>query len=295
MGKRLDLHTHSNRSDGDFEPEMVVEEAVKKNIDILALTDHDTVKGVQRLYPIINELPLSLIPGIELSAYIAEGRFHILGLGINPFNKELVEATRETEQKSINKIRDVIKYLEERYGTINNPFFKDKDDINKLYHPIGDVGRRDVAKLLIKYGYVKDDNEAFDIYLNDAKDHINMRDFLLRPEDCIKLINGADGIAIVAHSITLKKDMQTLSIYYQRLKEYGLEGIEVGHYKHDRSYQKALLKMLEDNNLSSFYTTDGSDFHGPTKPEAPLGIIKTEYLPILDDPRIKQYIKKPIM
>lgn len=256
----IDLHMHSIYSDGDLTPDELVTMAEKQNISTISITDHDNVLAYNHLNKNSN---VEVIPGIELSASDQIGRMHILGLGINPKDKELVNKMEELRQNSIDKFLLIVEYIKKQ-GII----VCDKD-ISLLINKVGDVGRQDIAKLLIDYGYVETVQEAFDKYLIDAYNHTkkNRRD--LSPAECIELINKSGGIAILAHPISLKRDNKNLERLIVQMIYYGLDGIEVYHSNHSLEQMKYYKYLVEKYKL--LYSV-GSDYHGIiAKPDIVMG------------------------
>ena len=164
--KIIDLHTHTNYSDGDLHPFWLIELAVKKGIGVLGITDHNTIEGIKQINkynPLIVDSGIEIIPGIELSAKVPIGRMHILGYGIDINNDTLNNKMDELKDNSINSVLSIMEQIKRDYGIV----FKYKD-IKELINSNHNLGRVDIAKLCIKYGYAKSVKEAFDKYLIDA-------------------------------------------------------------------------------------------------------------------------------
>ena len=264
MKKLIDLHIHTIYSDGELTPNEVLELAKENNVGLFSITDHDTLMGVKKLLETYDKNEIRFIPGIEMTGKIDKGQLHILGYDFDVFNEKLNAVLDKLHNVSIEKVRMMVDYLLEKY----NIKFTD-EELNKLYNPIGDVGRPEIAKLLIKHGYVQNVKEAFEKYLFEAHDHVRNKAFYLEAKEVIELIIDANGIPILAHPISLKKDMNELENYIVELVEYGLAGIEVYHPDQPMEYRVQLLNLAHRYGL---LVTGGSDYHGPVvKPHITLG------------------------
>ena len=251
----IDLHVHSCHSDGELSPNELIELALKKNIGTIAITDHDTILGLKNVN--YNE-NINLIKGIELSAKYDNGSMHILGYNIDINNFELNKKLDALKDDNIDYVLFIIDQIKKDYNIIF-----DNNDINTLIGANHSIGRPDIAKLCIKYGYVKSVPEAFDKYLVEA----NKKG--LTYEECINLIINSGGIPVLAHPKTLKLNEKNLLIQIKELIRCGLQGIEVYHSTHSFDERNLYLKIAEKHDL---LISGGTDFHGPTiKPDIELG------------------------
>lgn len=258
--KYIDLHTHSIYSDGEKTPQELIEIAKQKNVGIFSLTDHDTILGVKELIKNYNDPDIKIVTGVEMTGYIEHGRLHILGYDFDIENEKLNKTLDKIHNFSINKVRLIIEFLLKEF----NIMFND-DELNILYNPIGDVGRPDIAKLLIKHNYVQTVEEAFVKYLNFANDQVKDKQFYLTAKEIINLIEEAKGISVLAHPISLKMNLHDLENYICDLAEEGLIGIEVFHSEQPNEFRLELLKIA---NRYGLLVTGGSDYHGPiVKPD----------------------------
>ena len=166
--KLIDMHTHTNYSDGQLSPQELIQLAVDKNIGVLAITDHDTLEGIKtvdRSDKFIVDNGIRIINGIELSAKVTKGRMHILGYNIDINNELLNKKMLELKDNSINSVLSIIEQIKRDY---NIRF--EYDDLKELVNANHNLGRPDVAKLCVKYGYANSVSDAFEKYLNDAYD-----------------------------------------------------------------------------------------------------------------------------
>lgn len=274
----VDMHTHSVYSDGDLSPNELIKEAAKNNVSIISITDHDTLLGYKYLLSDKNNSELSLIKvisGIELSAKTDKGRMHILGYNFDLDNKELNEKITELKTNSFYSVLGIINQMRMDYGICF-----DADDIRDIFNKKGNVGRPDIAKLCIKYGYANSVQDAFDKYLNEAYQKTKVTNKGIPYEECIRLIKNAGGISVLAHPNQLLMDDEELEETLQKLIECGLDGIEVYHSGHSMEETEKYLALAQKYNL---LISSGSDYHGKSvKPEIELGACKVKKLSILD-------------
>ncbi|MBK6455565.1 MAG: PHP domain-containing protein [Gemmatimonadetes bacterium] len=244
---RVDLHMHSTASDGSQSPEGVVAAALASGVSAIALTDHDTVAGVQPAREAAAGSSLRVIAGVELSAYQGDEETHLLGLHLTDvlgIEREL-EAFRDAR-------RDRGEQMVERLNAIGVKItFQDVLDAAGG----GAIGRPHVAKALVENGWARDNRDAFDRYLGAGRPaYLDKRRLSLR--DAIAMVHGCGGIAVLAHpggEGTLTR--------LTALKAMGLDGVEVLHPSHSGEDRKRLLAIAEHLDL---VPSGGSDSHGAT-------------------------------
>ena len=265
--KIIDLHTHTNYSDGDLSPNELIKLAIKNNIGTLAITDHDTIDGIKSVNKnakFIKKSGIKIINGIELTAKVSKGRMHILGYYIDLENKELNKKMEELKDNSINSVLSIMEQIKKDYDI----FFSYKD-IKELINANHNLGRPDIAKLCVKYGYAKNFQDAFDKYLVDAYNKTKSHKHGLSPKECIELILKSGGIPVLAHPNSLELSEKDFLILLKELISYGLKGIEVYHSNVNPYEREFYLKAAKDNNL---LISGGSDYHGPSaKPDIEIG------------------------
>lgn len=264
--KSVDMHMHSIYSDGELESNQLVKKAYENNIGVISITDHDTLLGIKNIsYDDMETKFVKIIPGIELTAKTNKGRMHILGYDFNIDNKELNDKIRKLKNNSIYSVIALINQLKIDYGITF-----DSMDIKKLFSFEGNIGRPQLAKLLIKYGYSKNVQEAFDKYLKEAYSKTRKSNKGIPYEECINLIKNAGGISVLAHPNQLELNDDELESKIKEMILNGLDGIEVYHSGHSKEETKKYLKLAEKYNL---LVSAGSDYHGKiVKPDVELGI-----------------------
>lgn len=247
---RIDLHTHSTASDGQFAPEQVVELAKQAGVEVLALTDHDTVSGVPAAVEAGKELGIQVIPGIELSA--AEyPNLHILGYGID-VESDAIQSICHAMQKSREDHNTYIVDFLHRHGI---PI--DLEEVQALAGRSA-VGRPHFAQVMVCHGWVKTSREAFEKYL-DTPEYLQVEREKFPAKDCIAAILAAGGNPVMAHPYQLRLENGSLEKEIKKLVSYGLAGLECYYPKHTSEQQAFYLKLAEKYGL---YVTAGNDFHG---------------------------------
>ncbi len=260
--RRCDLHMHTLHSDGTFTPTELVELAKSKGLSCIALTDHDTLSGVEEAQTAGNRLGVEVIAGVEISAICDPGTMHILGYFIDPKSKQLQEKLEEIQEARRQRNPMIIEKLQALGIDIT---FEEVERESG-----GDqIGRPHFAKVLLQKGYVKNFDEAFEKYLTKgAPAYIDKRK--LSSRDAISMIEEAGGVASLAHPKQLKLDSKPAEFekVLDHLKSEGLKGIEV--YSSCQNKEEAARYKKTAERLGLF-VTGGSDFHGANKPDVTLG------------------------
>ena len=274
--KIIDLHTHTNYSDGDLSPSELIRLAIQKRIGILGITDHDTLDGIKKVdksHSLIVDSGIQIIDGIELSAKVSKGRMHILGYDIDINDVNLNKKMGELKDNSINSVLSIMEQIKRDYGIV----FR-YDDIKELVNSNHNLGRPDLAKLCVKYGYASSNQDAFDKYLIDAYNKTRGISKGLSYKECIDLINKSGGISVLAHPKSLELSEKELLILLKDMINCGLKGIEVYHSSHTSDETKFYLEIA---NKFDLLVSGGSDFHGKTvKPDIELGSGKNNNIKI---------------
>ncbi len=274
--KVIDMHTHTNYSDGDLSPQELIALAINKRVGTIAITDHDTIDGIKQINrndSLIIDSGIKIINGIELSAKISKGTMHILGYDIDLSNEFLNKKMSDLKDKSINSILTIMEQIKRDYGITFG-----YNDIRELINANHNLGRVDLAKLCIKYGYAKSVQDAFDKYLIEAHDKTRIFRKELEFNECIDLIINSGGIPVLAHPKSLKLNEKEFLILLKEMISCGLKGIEVYHSSHTKEEMKYFLEIANKYNL---LISGGSDYHGKTvKPNIELGSGKNNNIKI---------------
>lgn len=272
----IDMHTHTNFSDGDLSPQELIRLAINKKIKTLAITDHDTIEGIKKVdrnENIISDSGIEIINGIELSAKVDKGRMHILGYDIDLNNKELNKKMVDLKDNSINSVLSIMEQIKRDYGIRFN-----YEDIKKLVNANHNLGRPDLAKLCVKYGYATTIQDAFDKYLIDAHNKTRQTSKGLEYKECLELITNSGGIPVLAHPKSLELSEKEFLILLKEMISCGLKGIEVYHSSHSKKEMDYYLKIANNYNM---LISGGSDFHGKSvNPDIELGTGKNNNIKI---------------
>lgn len=248
----IDLHTHSTASDGEFSPTELIDLAIKKNIEALAITDHDTIDGLDEAQKYAQGKEILFIPGIEIKAKSEKGQMHILGLDIDYNNIDLQNKLNLLINKRNTRNNEFIKYFQ------NIGFDITLEELQKISRG-GVIGKPHFAKLLMQKGYACNTESVFRNYFN-CPPLSEIKDFIYNPEEVISMIKKANGIAILAHPQKLKLDDIELEKKVLELIKYGLCGLECYHSEQTIEEMKKLRALADKYQL---WITKGSDYHGP--------------------------------
>jgi len=255
MQGKIDLHLHTNFSDGDLSPEQVVSEAKNKGYSAISICDHDCVDGIERAIKAGLEHGVKVIPGVEITAELEEKEIHILGYFIDYKNEALKNAISAISKSRVKRIYGMIEKLK-KFDININP-----EDVFKLSE-IGSIGRPHLATALVNGGFVKSTEEAFRKYLAD-KAPCYVSKFSTSPAEAIKIILNANGIPVLAHPKVLGKDE-----FIPEFVKAGLRGIEAYHTDHTRPTADHYESLAKANGL---IVTGGSDYHGAIKKNVTIG------------------------
>jgi predicted metal-dependent phosphoesterase TrpH len=256
----IDLHVHSNASDGSYPPAEVVRQAKEGNLAAMALTDHDTVDGLPEAVAAGETYGVEVIPGVEISAKFPGGTMHIVGLFVDYHNGLLDQRLGVLKQARLDRNPKIIKKLNDLGIHIT---LARVEEISGG----GQVGRPHIARALMEAGYVSSIQEAFDKYLGWHRPGYVSK-FRFPPDQAIAMIREAQGIPILAHPFTLNLKAMPLKNLIIELKDQGLAGLEVFYSEHAPEQEALYLRLARELDL---LVSGGSDYHGQNKPEITLG------------------------
>ncbi|HIE03747.1 MAG TPA: PHP domain-containing protein [Candidatus Latescibacteria bacterium] len=266
MERFVDLHIHTSCSDGTFPPEEVVRMAVEAGLEVIAITDHDTVDGVKRALDEGKGAGIEVIPGVELSTRAGPSDIHILGYYVevdSPPFKELMEKLRKERFKRAKKIVEKLNGL--GVGLSFETVLEVAGEAT--------IGRPHIADALVREAWVESYDEAFRRYIGyDGPAYLPK--YEISPEEGIKVIKQAGGIPVFGHPGTARRDE-----LIPRMVRAGLMGIEIFHPLHPPEACRYYKDLAEKYGL---ICTGGSDFHGSDRRMAPLGSQRVPYEILLD-------------
>jgi len=267
MASRADLHTHSTYSDGRLTPAELIERAVSKGLEVLALTDHDSTGGIAEALQAAQKHPgLLFIPGVELSTDVPHDEVHVLGYFLDwrdPRFQDRLDRLRRSRLERGQKMLAKLKRL-----GIDISWQRVKEIAGD-----GTVGRPHIALAMIEAGHISSLEEAFDRYLSRNGPAYVQRE-KITPAEAVQLLTDASGLPVLAHP----RDLHNLESLLVELKEAGLIGIEVYYQDYDQQTIERLLAIASQHDLLPL---GGSDFHGiGSAHERDLGDIPLPFQPV---------------
>ena len=266
---KFDLHLHSNNSDGSDTPQELLQKVLDANIEIFALTDHDTVAGISAMRNIVPP-NVKFIPGIELTSKARGIKCHILGYNIDENNYTLLELIEKGKQLRKIKLETRIKYLKDVWDIELN-----KEELDWL-KARNSVVKTHVAKVLVDRGLAKDNIEAMKKYLEGCKTGNTRFD----GEEAINTIKISGGIPVWAHPLGGEgEEHLEKEDFLSKLKtmiDCGIQGLECYYSR----YTDSEIEFLKDcANKNGLYITGGSDYHGQNKTVL-LGQLNVDNIPV---------------
>ncbi len=259
----IDLHTHSNCSDGTYSVKELMDYAHEKNLAAIALTDHDTVDGLDEASSYVKEKypDMELVPGIEFSTDEEGKDVHIVGLYIDHHNTEFTGKLQQFIDSRTERNKKMCRKLTEEAG-IPIPY----EELVSSF-PGAVLTRAHYAKFMVDRGFVRSRNEVFDKYIGDNCPYFVDRE-KISPEEAISYVLEAGGVPVLAHPILYHFSDRKLDALVERLKGAGLKGIEAIYSTYSPSEERQIKALAEKYEL---LISGGSDFHGANKPRIDLG------------------------
>lgn len=256
-----DLHLHTNFSDGTYTPEELAEQAHRHGLGALALTDHDTMEGCERMAVACAERGIEFIPATELTAEQDGIELHLLGYFLDSTNERLQHQLAKFQDVRQRRIQDITA----RLNHLGIPL--QTETVFRLANCHA-PGRPHVARALVQEGFCGSLDEAFERFLKKGKPAWAPK-FKMSAAEAIGLIHQAGGVAVLAHPGLSRAD-ETIPA----LIRAGIDGLECFHTKHSTSVTEHYLELCEQHNL---VVTGGSDCHGMSKGKPLVGTLKLPY------------------
>jgi predicted metal-dependent phosphoesterase TrpH len=251
---RIDLHTHSTASDGTDAPAELVRNAVAAGLDVVALTDHDTVAGHAAAAAAL-PAGLTLVPGAELSCRLDGVSLPMLAYLFDPEEPELARERELVRDDRVPRARGMVAKLRDLGVPVS---------WERVAEIAGDgaVGRPHIATAMVELGVVETVSDAFtsEWIANDGRAYVDKHE--LDPFDAVRLIKGAGGVAVFAHPLAVKRGECVPESAIAELAAAGLDGLEADHMDHDPATRARLHSMARDLGLLA---TGSSDYHGSRK------------------------------
>jgi predicted metal-dependent phosphoesterase TrpH len=263
---RIDLHTHSNRSDGTDPVDVLIAHAKRAGLDVIALTDHDTADGWAEGRRAAEELSIGFVPGIEISCKLNGISVHLLGYLPDPAYPPLAAELALVREGRMGRIPSIVARLNEMGVALT------VDEVLAQASGTPSVGRPHVADALVAKGTVADRAEAFDRFLADGRPgHVSH--YAIEPGRAIEIVRAAGGAPVLAHPWGRSSyKIMTAETIARLVADHGLAGIEVDHQDHSPESRSALRRIADDLGIIS---TGSSDHHGVGKIDHELGVNTT--------------------
>lgn len=244
---KIDLHLHTNFSDGIFSPEELLDMASSNNYDVIAITDHDTLDGYREAIEIAPQYNCRIISGIEISSVHNKRDVHILAYDIDDNNEELDNLLTSIQKSRLIRAQKIIAKLK------NMGIYVDFDRVRSLAGKYELIARPHIARVLVENGNCRSTKEAFDNYLSNTSPAFVLKE-TPTVQEIIDIIHNAGGVAVLAHPHTLFDDTMIDDFILM-----GLDGLEAFYAKYDKKMVDHYDEIALKNNL---LRTGGSDFHG---------------------------------
>ncbi len=256
----IDLHTHSNCSDGSMSPRELVFHAAERGLKAIALSDHDTVAGIDEALAAGKEYGVEVVPAIEFSVQ-SQTETHILGFYIDHKSDLIKEAL-----SNINSVRwqRTLNTCDKLRGLGFDVTIEEAQAIA----PAGIIGRAHFARLLVEKGYTESVKEGFDKYLANGRPAYDGTQYLTA-EAAVKLIDALGGVSFVAHPHLIRLDDASLRAFLIELKSAGLCGIEGYYNEYTPEMQSYFCNLAKELGLE---ISGGTDYHAKMKPHIEIGI-----------------------
>ena len=256
----VDMHVHSNASDGSYTPSEVADLAIDAGLRAIALTDHDTVDGVAEIMEYTADKDIEVIPGIELSAYYKNREVHILGYYMDYNNEGLKNELDAMKKARLERNLKMIELMQADGLPVT---------LEKLLHgnPDSVITRAHFARVLVEEGVCRDKNQAFARYIG-----IGCKYYLpkanITAEKAMGIIADYGKAAYLAHPLLYHFGYAQIEELLEYLKEYGLKGVEAYHSSNNRYESEKLSAIARKHELK---VSGGTDFHGVVKPNIKIG------------------------
>ncbi len=267
---KFDLHLHSNNSDGSASVKELVDTVLKSDIKIFALTDHDTVNGIN---DVVVPEGVKFIKGVELTCKIDNINCHILGYGVNPNSKKLTELIELGKKLRRQKLETRIKYLKDVWNIELT-----KEELNWLYSRQS-VVKTHFANILVNRGLSDNNVDAMKKYLDGCKTGNTKFD----GREAINVIRASGGIPVWAHPLGGEGEEHSSKEKFlselKTMKKSGIKGLECYYSRYTMNECEFLVQCAKENNL---LISGGSDWHGTNK-TVPIGRLNTEDTEISSD------------
>ncbi|MEA2080847.1 MAG: PHP domain-containing protein [Pseudomonadota bacterium] len=259
-----DLHSHSTASDGTLDPASLVEKAHSAGVDVLALTDHDTLDGLAAAAQAVSGLDVDLIPGVEISVTWQAMTIHILGLNVDPHNQTLSDGLQDLQKLRRWRAQEISRKLADKGipGALEGARRFRKGKI---------LSRTHFAQYLVAAGYAASVRDVFKRFLVTGKPGYVTTDWVAM-ERALGWIRQSGGLPVIAHPARYRLTRSKLKRLLGDFREAGGVGLEVVSGSHSRDETLHMAAVSREHHL---FASCGSDYHGPEKPWVELGRLRS--------------------
>ncbi len=260
--QKVDLHIHSDRSDGQLSFKAIVGYALQIGLKAISITDHDNISALESAEKYSKQQGLEFVSGMEISARMTKFDIHILGYFFDYKSRRLIEYVNYFQNERYKRAIKIVKNLNKCGISLSC------DAINQLSRDKS-IGRPHIAQALVEQKFVANYQQAFDRYIGDGRP-CAVPKYKILPEEAISLINQAGGLSVLAHPAM---DITDDGIY--KLIKSGLEGIETLHPRHNQHQVDHLRELAKTYHLVE---TGGSDCHGNNGNNIQIGCMNVPYV-----------------
>ena len=254
---RIDLHMHTQASDGTDTPAGIVTRVKEAGISLFAVTDHDTIDSCAAIGTLLQTGDPAFICGVEFSCKDEDGRYHILGYGFDGKTQMIDCLLRSCHASRMLRVQQRLDFLRRDFGFVFSP-----EDVDGLFAQTN-PGKPHIANLMVKYGFAPNKEVAIKEFINRYKE----AEQRVRPEYVVQAIIEAGGIPVLAHpsfgsgaELIVGEEMEKRLL---KLISFGLQGVEAYYSGFSASLRNEMLAFADKYDL---YVTAGSDYHGTNKP-----------------------------
>lgn len=294
--EKIDLHIHSNLSDGTLSPKEIIDEAVKNNVNTIAIADHDTIDAyTKELYEYAKTNNINLINGVEISTKTNKAGIHVLGYNFDLNNENFKQKLSSLRNARHDYLYNVAKKLEDLGYVINVEELDKIEAVTKAHISIDVINnKQNEDKLLKEFGHIPNKGEFIETIMNEGCPAYVKKE-TITPKEAGELIRSANGIVVLAHPVAyIYEDNLTEQDILEILKDMKADGIEANYIYYDRNNNRIdevdkWNKFAKNNNLKII--TIGSDFHNKDNIHPEIGFINEDRIFDINIPKLIEQLK----
>lgn len=294
--EKIDLHIHSNLSDGTLSPKEIIDEAVKNNVNTIAIADHDTIDAyTKELYEYAKTNNINLINGVEISTKTNKAGIHVLGYNFDLNNENFKQKLSSLRNARHDYLYNVAKKLEDLGYVINVEELDKIEAVTKAHISIDVINnKQNEDKLLKEFGHIPNKGEFIETIMNEGCPAYVKKE-TITPKEAGELIRRANGIVVLAHPVAyIYEDNLTEQDILELLKDMKADGIEANYIYYDRNNNRIdevdkWNKFAKNNNLKII--TIGSDFHNKDNIHPEIGFINEDRIFDINIPKLIEQLK----